>query len=991
MSRALSATFLAVIILTVTILAGAPTTINDFFLPGSQPGQSGTIEVPSGCDCHAKYDKNAEPMFNWRGSMMAQSGRDPLFLATMTIANQDAPQSGDLCIRCHYPKGWLEERSLPTDGSSLTQDDREGIVCHFCHKLIKPSPVGDNPYPDDSAYTAGTYLLDSTYLATLTHIPSHSANGAYVVDNQDQRRGPYVETAAPHDFYYSPFHLEAALCGTCHDVSNPAFSRISDGLYEPNTFDSAAPDFSPYEMFPVERTYSEWLMSEYNSLAGVYAPQFGGNRDTVRTCQDCHMRDVTGKGCKAGGADVRTDLGLHDLTGGNTFVPRLIDAMFPQDKVDTEALDSGIVRATRMLQLAASLDVAVTPQTSTFDVDVQVTNETGHKLPSGYPEGRRIWLNVRAYDSTGNLLYESGAYDTATAVLTHDADAKIYQIKPGVSNSLSPVVGVDAGPSFHFVLNDTIYSDNRIPPRGFTNTNFESIQSPPVNYSYPDGQYWDVTNYEVPGATAELIVTLYYQTTSKEYVDFLLAENQTDTLGQTMHDLWSTYGKSLPFAMVADTTSLEPVSSNAPPVAICPSDTSVSNDPGECGATVEYTVDVTDDKAGATVSASPTSGTFFEVGTTQVEVIATDSDGLKDTCYFSVTVNDTEAPVAQCPSDATISNDPGECSAVFDFTVSGTDNCTLASVIATPDSGSAFPVGTTQVAVVATDSTGNADTCYFNVTVNDTEAPVAQCPDDTTTSNDPGECSAGVDFTVSASDNCPGTQTVATPASGSSFPVGITQIEIVATDSSGNADTCYFNVTVDDTEAPVTQCPGDTIVTIASGETGTIVDFTIGATDNCPDATASATPASGSFFNEGTTEVEVVAVDASDLADTCHFSVTVTVEGADSDGDGIADSEDNCPLVYNPGQEDSNGDGTGDACCCVGLTGNVDGDGDQLIDIGDLTAMIAYLYIAPNPVPACPAEANVDGDPEGVVDIGDLTALIAYLYIPPNPDPASCP
>ena len=24
---------------------------------------------------------------------------------------------------------------------------------------------------------------------------------------------------------YSPFHKEAALCGTCHDVSNPAFIR----------------------------------------------------------------------------------------------------------------------------------------------------------------------------------------------------------------------------------------------------------------------------------------------------------------------------------------------------------------------------------------------------------------------------------------------------------------------------------------------------------------------------------------------------------------------------------------------------------------------------------------------------------------------------------------------------------------------------------------------------------------------------------------------
>jgi hypothetical protein len=76
--------------------------------------------------------------------------------------------------------------------------------------------------------------------------------------------------------------------------------------------------------------------------------------------------------------------------------------------------------------------------------------------------------------------------------------------------------------------------------------------------------------------------------------------------------------------------------------------------------------------------------------------------------------------------------------------------------------------------------------------------------------------------------------------------------------------------------------------------------------------------------------------------------------------------------------------------CCIGITGNVDGDPEGLVDIGDLTALIAYLYIPPNPVPVCLGEANIDGDAGCLVDIGDLTALIAYLYIPPNPLPAEC-
>jgi hypothetical protein len=194
---------------------------------------------------------------------------------------------------------------------------------------------------------------------------------------------------------------------------------------------------------------------------------------------------------------------------------------------------------------------------------VTVTNQTGHKLPSGYPEGRRIWLNLRAYDNNGDLIYESGAYDLETGVLTHDADVKIYEIKPGISEALAPIVNLPAGPSFHFVLNDTIYKDNRIPPRGFTNAAFDSIQSPPIAYSYADGEYWDLTEYSIPDSTAQVVALLYYQSTSKEYVEFLRDENVTNHWGTTLYDLWSANGKSPPVPMVADTFIIE--QANRPP------------------------------------------------------------------------------------------------------------------------------------------------------------------------------------------------------------------------------------------------------------------------------------------------------------------------------------------------------------------------------------------------------------------------------------------
>jgi hypothetical protein len=301
-------------------------------------------------------------------------------------------------------------------------------------------------------------------------------------------------------------------------------------------------------------------MSNYNSAEGVFAPQFGGNKDTVFTCQDCHMKDVTGKGCNKSGAPIRDDLPLHDMTGGNTFIPLLIDSVYPGES-DQQALADGIDRAIGMLQKAASMNLAVSEEGGQYSATVTITNETGHKLPSGYPEGRRMWINLKVYDSLSNLTYESGAYDSATGILSHNPDAKIYEIKPGLTEGIAAALGegYTAGPSFHFAVNDTIYFDNRIPPRGFTNAAFDSIQSPPIGYSYADGEYWDNAEYQIPAISARVVSTLYYQTTSKEYVEFLRDENVTNEWGDILYNLWANNGKSAPVVMVADTQNVSTV------------------------------------------------------------------------------------------------------------------------------------------------------------------------------------------------------------------------------------------------------------------------------------------------------------------------------------------------------------------------------------------------------------------------------------------------
>jgi hypothetical protein len=183
------------------------------------------------------------------------------------------------------------------------------------------------------------------------------------------------------------------------------------------------------------------------------------------------------------------------------------------------------------------------------DLKVTITNNTGHKLPTGYPEGRRMWINVKFYDASMALISESGAYNAATGVLNHDPEVKIYETEPGLDEVTAPLVGVDPGPSFHFVLNNKIFKDNRIPPRGFTNAAYADFGGAPVGYSYANGQYWDDTLYEIPVGAVSAEVTLYYQSTSKEFVEFLRDENTTNNKGQEAYDLWNNNGKCPPEIM----------------------------------------------------------------------------------------------------------------------------------------------------------------------------------------------------------------------------------------------------------------------------------------------------------------------------------------------------------------------------------------------------------------------------------------------------------
>ncbi|HEX4954209.1 MAG TPA: choice-of-anchor X domain-containing protein [Thermoanaerobaculia bacterium] len=621
----------------------------DFKLAGSQPQGSGEgvpVEilhlfvppqgaVPYGQACITCHDQGAaEPYLRWQGSMMAQAARDPLFYAQLDLANADAAirpavdGMSDMCLRCHSPVGWLEGRSADPTGLSFIEKDLYGVQCHFCHRMIDPQTPAAHP--------DFTNILFAHSAANL--LPPTFGNGMYVVDSKQTRRGPYGSSeltypdhlsqlvgstlnwsavgtgALDHPVFDSDFHRSSNLCGTCHDVSNPKDCRPGKG------------EKDVQDCFPIERTWSEWSESVYAS------------RGEAGNCQSCHMSGPHngigfGKACEQGSEVAHlNDVHVHDLTGGNVWMPQAIvymknrydacvalgagcvgaelafkqavEGLYPPATgspfagVETAALTAGAERARRTLKRSATLEVEATSP----NLALKLTNRTGHKLPTGYPEGRRMWMNVKFVNGTGSLLAESGEYHAPTATLYHDQD-----VDPATTHVAWDVTSYTdgtgtgttvAGPSrptkvwegrvywdksdctagdpadcpadFHFVLNNQVKMDNRIPPEGWTVAGFDAKRASPVipaSYSGPGWQggyvesgtpvHWDRFQYPVPAGTDRVRMTLYYQTASREYVEALEADNPNTLTaggfnrGSLLRSVWEQTGRSTPVDLLS--------------------------------------------------------------------------------------------------------------------------------------------------------------------------------------------------------------------------------------------------------------------------------------------------------------------------------------------------------------------------------------------------------------------------------------------------------
>lgn len=450
------------------------------------------------------------------------------------------------------------------------------------------------------------------------------------------------------------------------------------------------------------------------------------------------------------------------------------------------------------------------------------------------------------------------------------------------------------------------------------------------------------------------------------------------------------------------------VNDNQNPAISCPANVTVNNTPGNCSAVVSYSTPAGTDNCPSPTTARTAglaSGSAFPVGTTTTTYRVTDASGNTAQCSFSVTVNDNQNPAISCPANVTVNNDPGQCSAIVQYsTPGGTDNCPNPTTTRTAGlaSGAPFPVGTTANTYRVTDAAGNTAQCSFSVTVNDNENPALTCPTNITVNNAQGQCSATVQYsTPGGTDNCPGVTTAQTAGlgTGSVFPVGTTTETYAAADAAGNTASCSFTVTVVDNENPALTCPNNISVNAANSSCDAVVSFNAPVgTDNCPGVTTTRTAgqASGSTFSVGASTVTYTSTDASGNSSNCSFTVTVV----DNQNPTIScpanisvnNDAGNCSAVVSysaPGGVDNcpgavtartTGLGSG-AAFPVGTTTET----YTVTDGGGNTANCAFSVTVSdneNPAITCPSNISVNNDP------GNCSAIVQF-NVPAGTD--NCP
>jgi hypothetical protein len=339
--------------------------------------------------------------YAWRASMMANSARDPYWHAAVRREVMDHPEAQaaieDKCSTCHMPMHRFTRAQLGEQGhvfasvaeliampNALASD---GVSCTVCHQI-----EADN-FGDPASYDGG-FRMD-----TMTAGEQRAIYGPHAVSAGHQRIMQSAVGVVPGE---STHLRESEMCATCHTLFTQALDEAGNAVGE------------LAEQVP----YLEWAHSTYRETS---------------SCQSCHMPELAEETPIASVlGEPRPQFSEHVFLGGNTFMLGLLNKH--RGELGVQALPQEfetLIRRTRehLATSTARLSIDAARVTGRdLVVDLAISNLAGHKLPTAYPS-RRVWLYVKVTDSTGRLIFESGAprADGSVAGNDNDSDASRYE------------------------------------------------------------------------------------------------------------------------------------------------------------------------------------------------------------------------------------------------------------------------------------------------------------------------------------------------------------------------------------------------------------------------------------------------------------------------------------------------------------------------------------------------------------------------------------
>jgi hypothetical protein len=390
---------------------------------------------------------------SWRGSIMANSARDPYVLASVRRETIDhagrASDIEDECATCHAPAA----RTIAHAAGGKAE-----IFAHLARVAAgAPSPL--DVVAVDGVSCTICHQIASDRLGT-----RESFNGNFMVapprpDGRRRAFGPFEVDAGRRRLMHSvtqfeqeqaPHIRESQLCATCHTL-------ITDAL---------GPDGRGIGSLPEQMNYQEWRHSSF----------FGEGR----SCQSCHMPPAEGPvRVSSVLGDYRDRLARHTFLGGNAFMLRMMSRYRSELEVEATSAELEATARATIRQLEQETARVVVDQAvlrgGTLEFDVVVTNLTGHKFPTGFPS-RRAWLHVTVRDREGGDVFESGGVTKAGAIMGNDNDSAAATFEPHYEEITTSdavqiyesIMGTPAGVPTTGLLNATQYlKDNRLLPRGF--------------------------------------------------------------------------------------------------------------------------------------------------------------------------------------------------------------------------------------------------------------------------------------------------------------------------------------------------------------------------------------------------------------------------------------------------------------------------------------------------------------------------------------------